>query len=452
MKPSLILVLLFLVLLFGSVAESGSESPYQSSPQKKNLVLSNDRAIEGIAENPQKHQVRPQSKVNGAAVVESPKPEQAAKNAGNTFTAAGVPCSLGDHCDDDWDDDIDGAQGGTSEFRINTGFNIGLHWRPIRTKQKIKKVLFYLPKKAARTSKHLLGKLIIKKKGAKVENGGEKDEYGDESGYDSDYHYNEEHHDNYDYDGYDSDEYDENYYYSCDESGDYESYGGDVKAHRVKVHSVSLHNKPSNAKTSKASHRLHKKERPALLPQSLEFHGSSGTMTAPTEGFGGQQGREAGTNKSANNYDVADAGSTSAKAEEDAHVGPVAESSKETTKVYDRADETSSSSIGEDDIGLSVLNNEPEYVLISTSILVNEICEHMPNHFRSDDQQEGKSEEILLVVFKEPETSGNTTKIQNPRVERHVFYPGKPIFSASSRASIGLYGYLLFAILAAMVA
>ncbi|RKP32853.1 hypothetical protein METBISCDRAFT_21116 [Metschnikowia bicuspidata] len=45
------------------------------------------------------------------------------------------------------------------ELTFNTGFNIGLRLRPTRTKQKIKKILFYLPKKVIKKTQQYLGSL-----------------------------------------------------------------------------------------------------------------------------------------------------------------------------------------------------------------------------------------------------------------------------------------------------
>lgn len=386
------------------------------------------------------------------ALVNTASLKSSATNLDTTVSGAGRRCSPDGHCEENWDDDFDGSGGGTSEFRINTGFRIGLHWRPIRTKQKIKKVLFYLPKKVLSTSKHVVGKFVLEKKLRKSKNSQESDGFDEDSDYDYDYDYDydKECHGNEGFDN-DSDEH-----YSCDESSDesidYEYYGNDADTHRIKDHAISVHASSSNAKRNKVQQERGKKKFKPTWTQSLDSgddpdasiglkknssYQPSKEITIPDPtGYSGQSN----DNLTINNEKSDEV----RKIETEAFVAQVG------GDLY-HSEEVSSQSNDEQVTHLSALELKPEYILISTSILVNEVCEHMPNQFRSDDQQEGRSEDIQVVIFDDPKNTSTNTSSKPPKIEHHAFFPGDSIFSASNRASFGFNGYLLSTVLSGVV-
>ncbi|WPK24530.1 hypothetical protein PUMCH_001806 [Australozyma saopauloensis] len=315
----------------------------------------------------------------------------------------------------------------TSEFKINTGFNIGLRWRPIRTKQKIKKVLFFLPKQFLSKTKHYLDKIGSTK--------------GDGEYYES---FEEDYKENYDYD----DDYEEYESYSG-----YERYEDDsTEAHTVKIQRLNIGTIPTQKTPNFRDSLIARLEDHAFFPQSLEYSSPRGTLLSPTE------------HSQEDAFQSLSVPSDPRTFENDVTYVPKPESgsSRNSENRDDNAsfDSEHSAGDGTDDTmhapipltstdgAISMLETlEPDYVLVATSILVNKICDHMPNHFRSDPQEIGKMEEILVVVFDDPVQApkGRFTS----RIDQHVFFPGDPLFSSAHRQTWATVGVLIWPFLAA---
>lgn len=378
---------------------------------------------------------------------------------------------------------------GTSEFKINTGFNVGLRWRPIRTKQKIKKLLFYFPKMFIRKTKSFIEKKILKSRDdPEVSDGGD---YNDDFGYDdsqNDTDVNDE---------YDSD--DTELGYESDMEGEGDSPEDDVysmdsqdepKAHRIKVYgrpSVST----QSLKSGKAKVMHDIKNAKKFSPQSMEFSSPLGSLITSTDpiikatgnsipekkptshGYVNEvndnnihsSNKNFGSEKEgvSNSVEMIEKGKTSiqnqdtksridvenakaAQEEAQSHgeatideidwekelYGTIvdAEALEPLSEIEAGTGETNF--IGESLALQSEDEEEPEYVLVDNSILVNEICPHMPNHFRSSKQVPGKTEDVLVTVFRQTPSSRLTRS--RPQYEGS-FFPTDHLFASSAQSS-----------------
>lgn len=389
---------------------------------------------------------------------------------------------------------------GTSEFKINTGFNIGLRWRPIRTKQKIKKLLYYFPKMFLEKTRSLIEKKVLDSKGGYEEyNGGD---YIDDNNYDNNGGYDDIHYDN---DKYDADHNIEDSDVDCENDDDQgcmgEYYLGEAYlsnsqsngvAHRIKVYGQpSVSSQGFKGKKIKTLQQLKKMK--GFLPQSLEYSSPRGSMIEPvdhktmatkatkfsegnptnyeveyevndssvhssngnsisTDG-GGLEAQDSKENSKSDNRmhfaDSSNQGSTITsfkKAKEEIpNVDPnevdwLQKNGNDMIVDAEAPKPSSNDKLGHADITTnyesliqpSEQEHEPEYVLVDNSILVNEICPHMPNHFRSSSQEPGKSEEVLVTVFRQPTSS--RLKASRPQYEGS-FFPTNNLFASSSQAA-----------------
>lgn len=336
---------------------------------------------------------------------------------------------------------FDGVQtvSGTPEFKISTGFNIGLSWRPIRTKQKIKKILFYLPKKAVLKTKNLFRKLA-KDKGYSSDSNSESkvseyhnDVEEEEESFESYNEAEEETIESYDKEaGKETDAEQYSFNENVEQSGvgsevDFDSYDGEGEENETPLSadndigdSEYMYGKDGGEVSEKVD-----VENPQQSPEmtSLEVTSKKPRKARKNRKMQAkskkklrllQQMKKAAMMES-QNWDSTD--------NEDNIEYPSLTASQE-------GDDTDN----ELEFILAPLetNEEPEYVLIATSILVNEICPHMPNLFRSDKQEVGKSEEVLIVVFKDPVEKTPDTVQASRRLHNASFFNGKPQFSSSN--------------------
>lgn len=365
---------------------------------------------------------------------------------------------------------------GTSEFKINTGFNVGLRWRPIRTKQKIKKLLFYFPRVILKKTKSFLENRVLPSKDGNQESN--KWEYTNDD--DANYGY-----DNYNDDGnYDNEEE------SCENDVDLEWEDGfcqedrypwdnekEPKSQRIKVYGrpgVSVQDTAKKARVFQENEQATK-----FLPQGMEYSSTPGSLIIPIDTMtketndviteqkqsgsefdrdkiyssiknGGNEGMSESNFSAIENNSIqkndpvqfeGDSNDMSHRAnhmnEEPSSVDPEEVNlNKERLGVFVGAKAPNDGS-GTEGVKFDVINpipppeeeEEPEYVLVDNSILVNEICPHMPNHFRSSRQEPGKTQDVLVTVFRQPPSSRLTRS--RPRHEE-TFFPTDHIFASST--------------------
>lgn len=383
------------------------------------------------------------------------------------------------------------------ELTFNTGFNIGLRLRPTRTKQRIKKILFYVPKKVIDKTQRYLSSL-------KDSNGSYSDDdllYSDESAscsgtcYESgqsirhsnsqtgnckqaikssapdeesvpesfDQHNEEDCHFfsafDEDQNEYSTDEeskkdfqweetLQKEEYQTDDEDAATSGYQSDEEyapafAHHIAVLSPALKNPDSKIDI------FRKIESEigffSVSPQSFEDANSMGSVIRPASTVDRVELGTLSSHLLQNSYlnaykKVAALPEVASNTAE----GPEfdKESNERTLNTEDRH------SSGEGD-SKSSSAEEPEYVLVSTSILMNRICEHLPGVYQSENQVMGKYQEILLAVFKDAPDEKERSRIA--RAEHKTFFPGPPHFSVSSKITWSAGMYLLGPILAAMM-